>query len=269
MKLAFLGSPDVAVAPLRAIVEAGHEVIVVVTQPDRRRGRGAQLVPTPVKGAAVELGIDVIHDSGALTELADEVELGVVVAFGQMIKASVLAAVPMVNLHFSLLPRWRGAAPVERALLAGDSQTGVCVMGVVEELDAGPVYRSQTVSIDSTVTANQLRLQLCSVGIDLLLDALEHGLGEPTAQTGEITYAAKITPEDLRIDWGREPLEIHRQIRVGNAWTTFEGRRIKILSADLVDDSLRIGRVQPEGRGPMDYGAWKRGVRAADDTWFE
>lgn len=269
MRLAYLGSPDIAVAPLRSIVEAGHEVVVVVTQPDRRRGRGAQLVPTPVKRAATELGIDVIHDADALAGMADEIDLGVVVAFGQLIKAPVLTAVPMVNLHFSLLPRWRGAAPVERALLAGDSQTGVCVMGVVEELDAGPVYRSKVVPIDSTITAEELREQLCSAGIDLLVDGLRNGLGERVEQAGEVTYAAKITSDDLRIDWRREPIEIHRQIRVGNAWTTFEGRRIKILSADMVDGALRIGRVQPEGRGPMDYGAWRRGVRAADDAWFE
>ncbi len=269
MRLAYLGSPEIAVAPLRALVGAGHEVVVVVTQPDRRRGRGAELSPTPVKSAAVELGIDVIHDPSALVDRATGIDLGVVVAFGQLIKAPVLAAVPMVNLHFSLLPRWRGAAPVERALLAGDSETGVCLMGVVAELDAGPVYRTRRVPIASSATVDDLRDELCAIGIELLLEALENGLGVPVEQRGEVTYAAKITPQDQRIDWTGDSEYIHRQIRAGGAWTTFEGRRVKILSADIIDGSVNVRRIQPEGRGVMDYDSWRRGLRVADDTWFE
>ena len=129
-RLVYLGSPEAAVAPLRALHAAGHDIVLVVSQPDRRRGRGGAMSPSPVKAAALELGVPV-------TERIDDVvesgaELGVVVAYGRLIRPHVLAAVPMVNLHFSLLPRWRGAAPVERAILAGDTVTGVCVMDVAD-----------------------------------------------------------------------------------------------------------------------------------------
>ena len=126
MRLAFLGAPDAAVPTLTALVDAGHDVVVVVSGPDRRRGRGGRATPTPVKAAAMELGLDVTDDLGSVTSAG--AELGVVVAFGRIIPASILDEVPMINLHFSLLPRWRGAAPVERAILAGDDRTGVCVM---------------------------------------------------------------------------------------------------------------------------------------------
>src|SRR5205807_7717429 len=138
LRLAFLGTPEAAVPPLRALVNAGHDVVLVVTQPDKRRGRGSATMPSPVKAAALELGLPV-------TERVDDVldanvELGVVVAFGRLIKPQVLDKVPMINMHFSLLPRWRGAAPVERAILAGDRETGVAIMQLEEGLDTGPVY---------------------------------------------------------------------------------------------------------------------------------
>src|SRR5205085_5491799 len=138
MKLAFLGTPEIAVPPLRALVADGHDVRLAVTRADKRRGRGGHLMPSPVKVAAQDLGLPVTDrvddaiDAGA--------DLGVVVAYGRLIKPHVLAALPMVNIHFSLLPRWRGAAPLERAILAGDSETGVCLMQLEEGLDTGPVY---------------------------------------------------------------------------------------------------------------------------------
>ncbi len=139
-RLAYLGTPQLAVPPLRALVDAGHDVALCVTRPDRRRGRGGQTTPSPVKAAAGELGIAVSHDMDDL--LAARVELAVVVAFGRIIPARLLQELSMVNLHFSLLPRWRGAAPVERAILAGDDETGVCLMKIEEGLDSGPVYAS-------------------------------------------------------------------------------------------------------------------------------
>ena len=142
-RLAYLGTPDMAVPPLRALVEAGHDVALCVTRPDRRRGRGKEETPSPVKAAATELGIPVSHDMDDLTTAG--VELAVVVAYGRIIPARLLEQIPMVNLHFSLLPRWRGAAPVERAILAGDRVTGVCLMKVEEGLDTGPVYAVRTV----------------------------------------------------------------------------------------------------------------------------
>ncbi|MEY2443834.1 MAG: methionyl-tRNA formyltransferase, partial [Ilumatobacteraceae bacterium] len=153
-RLVFLGTPDMAVPPLRALVAAGFDVVLVVTRPDKRRGRGSQLMASPVKAAAIELGLPVSHTVDDVVGSA--AELGVVVAFGQLIKPHVLDAVPMVNLHFSLLPRWRGAAPVERALLAGDQQTGVCLMQLEAGLDTGPVFRCEAVPIGASTTGAEL-----------------------------------------------------------------------------------------------------------------
>lgn len=275
-RLVYLGTPQMAVPPLQALVDAGFEVALVVTRPDRRRGRGPQLTPTPVKIAATELGLPVTHtvddvlDTGA--------DLGVVVAFGQLIKPHVLDAVPMVNLHFSLLPRWRGAAPVERALLAGDDETGVSLMQLEAGLDTGPVYRRAVVPIGSSITAAQLRAELVDIGSGLLVDELQVGLGVPDPQVGESTYAAKIRPEELQIDWTRSAGKIDRLVRVGGAWTTLNGRRLKILDAEVIDDharpvdeligdrvgGLRLVVVQPEGKPPMPFDAFARGARLAD-----
>ena len=158
-------------------MDAGHEVAVVVSQPDKKRGRGGALVASPVKAAAVELGLPV-------SERVDDVvglgaDLGVVVAFGRLIRPHVLAALPMVNVHFSLLPRWRGAAPVERAILAGDEVTGVCIMGLEEGLDTGPVFASREVPIGPDATLADLRGQLVELGTGLLVDLLRDGLPEP------------------------------------------------------------------------------------------
>ena len=284
-RLAFLGTPEAAVPPLRALVTAGFDVALVVSQPDRRRGRGRATSPTPVKAAALELGLPV-------TDQVDEVraagvELGVVVAFGQILRASLLAEVPMVNVHFSLLPRWRGAAPVERALLAGDATTGVCVMEVVEALDAGGVHASAEVPIDPSATAASLRAELADVGADLLVEALTHGLVEPLPQEGEPTYAAKIAPEDLHLDWSRPAEDLDRVIRVGGAWTTWRGSRLRIGAARpgvgdaggpgrlTVDEGevvvgtasgpLVLVEVQPEGKARQPATDWAHGARLAPD----
>jgi methionyl-tRNA formyltransferase len=181
VKLVYLGTPEMAVPPLRALVDAGHEVVLVVTRVDKRRGRGSGVSPSPVKAAALELGLPVSHDVDDAIVAAQEqgAELGVVVAFGQIIKPHVLDVLPMVNLHFSLLPRWRGAAPVERALLAGDEVTGVCVMALEEGLDTGGVYARREVPIGPETTAAELRGQLVDVGTQLLVDTLAEPLGEP------------------------------------------------------------------------------------------
>ena len=153
-RLAFLGTPEVAAGCLRALHDAGHDVALVVTAPDRRRGRGSALTATPVKTCALELGLPL---SSRVADILDaSVELGVVVAFGTLIRAAVLEHVPMVNLHFSLLPRWRGAAPVERAILAGDEKTGVCLMALDEGLDTGPVYACVEVPLLPGQTAAEL-----------------------------------------------------------------------------------------------------------------
>ncbi len=270
MKLVYLGTPDMAVPPLRALVAAGHEIVLVVTRADKRRGRGRAVSPSPVKETALELGLPVSHDvDDALTAVRDEgAELGVVVAFGELVKPHVLAVLPMVNLHFSLLPRWRGAAPVERAILAGDDVTGVCVMALEEGLDTGGVYARREVPIGPATTAQQLRAELVEVGTDLLVETLSAPLGEPEPQTGEVTHAAKFTSDDFEIDWTRPAEEIHRLIRIGGAWTTFRGKRLKILAARLVDGELRPEVVQPEGKAAMDFGAWRNGARPAAGELF-
>ncbi len=154
-RLVFLGTPDAAVPPLRTLVAAGHDVALVVTRPDKRRGRGGANVPSPVKAAAVELGLTVTDDLGEATGVG--AELGVVVAYGRIIPVAVLDQLAMVNLHFSLLPRWRGAAPVERALLEGDAETGVCLMAVEAGLDTGAVYAVEATEIDPEESVDELR----------------------------------------------------------------------------------------------------------------
>ena len=276
-RLVYLGTPAMAVPPLQALVSAGHHVALVVTRVDKRRGRGNDLSPSPVKVAALELGIPVSHQVDDV--IATGADLGVVVAFGQLIKPHVLAAVPMVNLHFSLLPRWRGAAPVERALLAGDTMTGVCLMQLEEGLDTGPVYRRVDVPIAATATADGLRHQLVAVGTDLLVDALAGELGTPESQVGETTYAAKLRADELQINWSQPAAMIDRLIRLGGAYTTFRGKRLKVHVAELLADAhdaqhavgdelrgavvggLRLVRVQPEGKPPMAFGDFANGAR--------
>lgn len=268
MSLAFLGTPALSARVLRALHDAGAEIVVAVTRPDRRRGRRSEPEASPVKALARELGIDVLEDPRALLEMTPAPHLGIVVAYGRLIPADVLEVVPMVNLHFSLLPRWRGAAPVERAMLAGDSVTGVCLMDVVEELDAGGVYDRREVGIGNTDSAAVLRERLVETGIEMLLENLDRGLGQPVAQSGEVTYAAKITTEDLRIDWAASPEVIDRLVRVGGAWTTFRGGRIKILETRRADGVIVPSVVQPEGRRPMKFEDWQHGIRPEPGEWF-
>jgi methionyl-tRNA formyltransferase len=261
-----------AVPALEALVAAGHHVTGVVTRVDKRRGRGSELLPSPVKAAALRLGLPVVHtvDEG----VALGADLGVVVAFGQLIKPHVLAAVPMVNLHFSLLPRWRGAAPVERALLAGDDITGVCLMQLEEGLDTGGVYVRAEVPIAPDATGDSLRHELVDVGTRVLLEALASGLGQPEPQQGEPTYAAKIQPDDLRLDHLQPAAARHRVIRLGGAWTTFRDKRFKVIEASLIDPDacgdeivgdtvggLRLSVVQPEGKAPMSWRDFANGAR--------
>ncbi len=274
MKLVYLGTPDMAVAPLRALVEAGHDVVLVVTRVDKRRGRGSATAPSPVKAAALELGLPVSHDvDDALSAVrVDGAELGVVVAFGQIIKPHVLDELPMVNLHFSLLPRWRGAAPVERAILAGDDVTGVCVMALEEGLDTGGVYARREVPIGPETTAAELRAELVEVGASLLVDTLDRPLAQwitsPEPQHGEVTYAAKFTAGDFEIDWTLPAADVHRLIRIGGAWTTFRGKRLKLNEARLVDGRVVPVVVQPEGKAPMAFAAWRNGAQPTPDELF-
>lgn len=273
----YLGTPAAAVRPLEELKSAGFDIALVVTRADKRRGRGGEFSPSPVKIAAQQLGLPVSHRvDDALDAGAD---LGVVVAFGQLIKPNVLGNLAMVNLHFSLLPRWRGAAPVERALLAGDTVTGVCLMQLDEGLDDGPILDVVEVPILARDTADTLRERLVEVGSHLLVSSLVRGVGVPVPQRGEITHAAKLSPAEFLIDWSCDATEIDRLVRVGLAWTNFRGKRLKVLAAEVTGatgsagsfvapnivacgrGALLLTRVQPEGKPAMDALAWANGAR--------
>jgi len=284
---------------LRALVAAGHDIALVVTQPDRRRARGSGRLPSPVKAAAFELGLPVVTPERASEAVGDVrrsgAALGVVVAFGQILPASMLEAVPhgFINLHFSLLPRWRGAAPVERAILAGDVETGVCVMRVESDLDTGPVYTRVRVPIDAGMTAGDLRETLVAEGTRLLVETLPRIPGMvPTAQSGIPTYAAKLSVAEFRIDSSRPAAELSRVVNAGNprpgAWFEVGGSRVKVLRGRAVGDGpepgevvrqgseavlgtalggLVLSEVWPAGRRPMSGAAWfggRRGRTALD-----
>ena len=295
MRIVFLGTPADAVSPLQALVAAGYDVAFVVTQPDRRRSRGKGSDPSPVRVAAEELGLAVRTPEKA-REIVDETrasgaQLGVVVAFGQLLPTTLLDALPLgfVNLHFSLLPRWRGAAPVERAVLAGDTETGVDLMQLEAGLDTGPVYATARVPIGEHETAGELRARLVAVGTTLLVDHLpDVGVREPVPQVGEPTYADKLTVDEFELDPGRPAAELARIVRAGNprpgAWMRVGGRRVKVwrahddgdgastegepgaitTSGGLVtaDGVLALDEVQPEGKRAMAGAAWRAGLRA-------
>ncbi len=276
-RIVYFGTPEAAVPPLHALLDAGLDVPLVVSRADRRRGRRAEPTPSPVKAAAVERGISVTTDISASVEAG--ADCAVVAAFGRIIPTEVLARLPMLNVHFSLLPRWRGAAPVERAILAGDAATGVCLMGLEPSLDTGPVYRRDELAIGPDETAAELRSRLVELGSRQLVAAIQEGLGEAEPQTGEPVYADKIEREDLLLDWSRPAEELHRVVRVGGAWTTLRGRVFKIHEADVEgavdvppgvladvavacgEGSLRLHVVQPEGKARVEAAAWANGAR--------
>ena len=295
-RVVYFGTPEMAVPPLQAMCRAGHDVALAVTRPPKRRGRRQAPTPSPVAAAAADLGLAVTSDlSDALHVEAD---LGVVVAYGEHIPDEILERRRTVNLHFSLLPRWRGAAPVERAILAGDTETGVCLMDVASEIDAGAVYARRSTAIRPNESADELRARLGGMGIGLLLDALSEGFGDPVPQSGEMTWADKISPSELRIDWTAPAEHVLRLVRVGGAWTALRDRRLKVLQAELAGDSGRPGaagtillmprsgdgpvvrvatgrgavelvRVQSEGRAAGPARDWINGARIAAGERFD
>jgi methionyl-tRNA formyltransferase len=297
MKLVYLGTPEIAVPPLRALHGAGHEIALVVSGVDKRRGRGRTMSPSPVKAAALELGLRVSDDPDDL--MSAGADLGVVVAYGRLLRPHLVAALDMVNLHFSLLPRWRGAAPVERAILAGDPVTGVCLMAVEDGLDTGCVYDRAQVAVGADTSAAALRAQLVDVGTSMLVAALDDGLGSCVPQEDDgVTYAAKLTVDDLRLDWDGSVVRIDRVVRVGGAWTTFRGERFKVHAVSSVSDDdadrpaeppppggivqlgrgvgvcagdglVRLVEVQPAGKGPMPADAWANGARPFGECFGE
>jgi methionyl-tRNA formyltransferase len=302
MRLAFLGTPDFALAALRRLVAAGHEIACVYSQPPAPRGRGQALKPSPVQAFAEEQGLMVrtpvsMRDAAEIAAFkALDLDAACVVAFGQILPAAVLEAPRLgsFNLHGSLLPRWRGAAPIQRAIMAGDVLTGVEVMRMTEGLDEGPVLASETVRIGPLDTAGAVHDRMAAVGAELLARTLvdiESGEAVETPQSAEgITYAKKIGPKVARIVWDKPGVEIDRKIRglspFPGAWfllPTDKGPvRVKaLLSAfedvdgppgQVLDDRLLVGtgegavrllRVQREGRGPQDAAEFLRGAPVA------
>lgn len=294
----FAGTSQVAVPSLTAIVAAGHDVVAVLTRPDAPRGRGKQLAASPVALEAAELGIPALkptslRDPGFLAELARLApEACPVVAYGNLVPAAALA-IPTrgwVNLHFSLLPAWRGAAPVQRAIINGDTRTGVTTFLLVPELDAGPLFRVLERPIGINDHASDILDSLAERGARVLVDTLDdlaRGV-TPTPQGDQgVSYAPKLTPEDARIDWAQPAGRIHNLVRgtdpAPGAWTTLAGERFKVLrtspepdcpvlepgriGADkhhlwvgTGTDALALVTVQPVGRKPMAGADWARGV---------
>lgn len=255
-RLVFLGSPEPAATCLSALVGAGHDVALVVTEVDKRRGRGGTTSPTPVKRTALELGLATTEHVADV--LAVEADLGVVVAFGRLIRPAVLDRLDMVNVHFSLLPLWRGAAPVERAILAGDTVTGVSLMKLEEGLDTGPVYSTESTPIFPHESAATLRERLAAMGADLLIRGLDGGaasLGHPQPQSGEATYAPKIAVDELHIDWSSTADAAERIVRIGRAWTTFRGARLIVWEAQAVGKARAVGDEHAQPAAPESAGS--------------
>ena len=300
MRLIFAGTPEAAVPSLEALAASRHEVVRVVTRPPAPQGRKRVLTPSPVEVRAEALGLPVLRasrlgdaETAALTGLGSD--LAVIVAYGGLVKEPLLSAPRLgwVNLHFSLLPRWRGAAPVQRAVIAGDPVTGVDVFRLEAGLDTGPVLASEPVEIGALETAGHLLERLAGIGARVLVDAVDRladGTAVAVPQEGEPTLAPKLELADGRLDWGRPADEVLARVRgctpEPGAWTTAGERRLKVLEAAPARDAagiaagaveararrvlvgcgegaLELVRVQPEGRGAMPADAWLRGAGTA------
>jgi methionyl-tRNA formyltransferase len=296
LRLVFAGSPDAAVPSLRALAESAHDVVTVITREDSPQGRRAVLTPTPVAVEAERLGIPVTRANRLAGEATETVralapDLGVIVAYGGLVREPLLSTPRLgwINLHFSLLPRWRGAAPVQRAIMAGDDVTGASVFQLVAELDAGDVFGRVIEPIGRHQTAGNLLESLAESGASLLVrvvDALADGTARAVPQDGDVTLAPKLGLADGDVDWTLPAEAVSAQIRgvtaEPGAYTTADGARLKILDATIARDVPRmpagefalVGRrvvvgtatepielvtVHPAGRKAMDAASWWRG----------
>ncbi|MDG1240553.1 MAG: methionyl-tRNA formyltransferase [Planktomarina sp.] len=257
MRVVFMGTPDFSVAALRALSEAGHEIVAVYSQPPRKSGRGQKLRPSPVQAYAECQGWTVFTPKNFrdLAELANfvalEADIAVVVAYGLILPQALLDAPRFgcLNIHASLLPRWRGAAPIHRAIMAGDAQTGVCIMQMDEGLDTGPVRLRRALAIALQETTAELHHRLAALGAAAIVDVLADLPGHPPKVQLDvgICYAQKIDKSEARIDWTRPALEVDRQIRAlspfPGAWCELAGKRIKLLTSQAVQGSGTPGQV--------------------------
>ncbi len=300
----FAGTPETALPSLEALVGSRHDVAAVVTRPDARRGRGRTLHPSPVAARAAELGIEVLKperaDDPAFLDRLREIGPACcpIVAYGALLKREALD-VPeygWLNLHFSALPAWRGAAPVQRSIMAGDEVTGATVFSLVEALDAGPVLGTITERMRDDDTAGTLLERLAHEGARLLVDALDHvedgDIGAVAQPEDGVTYAPKLTTDDAHVDWSRPAFAVDRQVRgctpAPGAWTLLDGQRVKLGPVTpTTDDTLRpaevqagrrevrvgtattdvvLGTVQPTGKKPMAAADWARGTTIEPGT---
>ena len=295
MKLVFAGTPSAALPSLEALLVSRHDVVAVVTRPDAPAGRGRTLRPSPVKERALAAGLEVLTP-GHPREEAFQQRLGEiapdcvpVVAYGALVPSSLLDLPThgWVNLHFSLLPAWRGAAPVQHALLHGDEVTGASTFRLEQGLDTGPVFGVVTERVRPTDTSGDLLERLATAGAELLvatLDGLEDGAVQGVPQPADgVSLAPKITPDDARVDWSAPAVRVDRLVRActpaPGAWTTLRGKRVKLgpvaLAAALLEpgevtpeglvgtatSAVRLGEVRPEGKGAMAAADWLRGLR--------
>ena len=308
MRLLFAGTPKVAVATLDALLESGHEVVAVLTRPDALAGRGRRLVASAVAQRATELGLRLMQpdrptDPDFLADLAIlGVDVAPIVAYGGLIPPAALA-LPRngwINLHFSLLPAWRGAAPVQRAIMAGDDITGASTFILEEGLDTGPVLGVVTETIRPTDTSGDVLARLALSGAELMvrtLDAIEEGVAVPSPQPNDgISLAPRITTDEVRIDWTRPALAIDRLVRGATpepgAWTTLRGQRLGVGPVKLVVDdtslvagqlavdragirvgtgshAVLLGEVKPAGKRWMPASDWARGARLSESEVVE
>ena len=299
MRVIFMGTPDFSVPVLDALVLAGHEIAAVYCQPPRPAGRGKKDRPSPVQQRAEALGLLVRHPVSLKTAEAQAefaalgADVAVVVAYGLILPQAVLDAPKSgcLNIHASLLPRWRGAAPIHRAIMAGDVETGVCIMQMEAGLDTGPVLLRAATPIRTTETTIELHDRLSAMGAELIVEALRHLPDlqpEPQPEEG-VTYASKIDKTEARIDWSRPATEVDRQIRglspFPGAWFDLDGTRVKVLASKLaegegaagevLDDTLRVGcgegavqliRLQRAGKAAQDAQTFQRGAQIAAGT---
>ena len=299
MRIVFMGTPEFSVPVLEALVAADHEIAAVYCQPPRPAGRGKKDRPTPVHARAVEMGLEVRHPVSlktpeAQTEFAElNADVAVVVAYGLLLPQAVLDAPKRgcLNIHASLLPRWRGAAPIHRAIMAGDAETGVCIMQMEAGLDTGPVLLRASTPIGEQETTAALHDRLSAIGAAKIVEALARldALTPETQPEDGVIYAAKIDKAEARIDWSRSAQEVDRQIRglspFPGAWTEIDGQRVKVLESrvteasgpagQVLDDVLSVGcatgavsllRLQRAGKGAQDATTFLRGFPVAQGT---
>jgi methionyl-tRNA formyltransferase len=306
VRVLFAGTPAVAVPSLDALVQAGFDVVAVLTRPDAPVGRKRVLTPSPVAARAAELGIEVIHaarvDAEATARIAAvNPDIAAIVAYGGLVPPGALA-IPRhgwINLHFSLLPAWRGAAPVQRAVMAGDDVTGAVTFLLEEGLDTGPVFGTLTESVGPEDTAGELLERLSHSGAVLLaqtLSAIESGKASAQPQAGEVSLAPKLALEDGRLNWSHPALAIGRQARgvtpEPGAWTLLDGQRVKLEPVRLRPDvtalapgalslhgksvlvgtgshAVELTRIQPAGKKMMAAADWARGMASLESVVFE